>query len=701
MKKVIKKGNEIPMELDSERVLLMMDCRKENPLYSELFKQTKKLEKQVQKEISPFYQISVCSIEGLGIGYAAFVTLGEGISNYVGRLLQEDMIEGMLANCMADQLLFAIEEQMQKDIIALAKEEGVGVAARKEAPTDFRVEDVLAVIGEEVPATSTSGGMLKPEKSMLFFFEKTSDTSCYKVEHDCKNCTKKDCSYAKKFLELEPVNTEYSVLEQLLQKGVQIASNCGGAGICGKCKVRFLEGAPKPCAQDVSFFSKEELEMGYRLACKAYLTEKALVEVTGFEEKMKILTSGNIPDQTFQKPEQTGATTYVIAVDVGTTTLAFWLIEKETGAVVCSETGRNHGVLFGADVLSRIRLAQTKKREQMERTLRQDLFNGIRRLWKKAKIEKEKITDVCIAGNTTMEHFLMGFSTEKLGSYPFTPVSLEWQRVAFSKLFQSEELECKVTVFPGISAFVGADIVSGLYACEMGKKEQISLFVDLGTNGEMALGNRNGILATSVAAGPAFEGGNISCGVPGIEGAIYDVKIENGRCRYKTIGKRTPVGICGSGVLKLTAELLKNGLMDETGTLSESYQESGYQIAPGMLFLQRDIREVQLAKAAVRAGMELLLKKTGITWEEVDTLYLAGGFGNELDVENAVFLGIFPEQVKEKVKPVGNTVLSGLYRYALASDGTDEVNRICDITTEINLAKQKEFEETYLGYLSF
>ena len=505
----------------------------------------------------------------------------------------------------------------------------------------------------------------------------------------------------KRFVELEPTENRKSVLEQLLQKGIRIASNCGGSGICGKCKVHFLEGAPVPGEQDVAFFSKEELEAGYRLACTAYPTGKVLVEVGDFEEKMHILSSGRVRRTENEKPGKIKTTTYVIVIDIGTTTLAFWLVKRETGEVICAETGRNHGVSFGADVLSRIRQAQTKNRELLEQTLRQDVLNGIRRLWKKAKIDQEKITDVLIAGNTTMEHFLMGFSTEKLGCYPFTPVSIDWQNLSFRELFGTEELTCKVTVFPGISAFVGADIVAGLYDCEMEKKEGISLFVDLGTNGEMALGNCESILATSVAAGPAFEGGNISCGVPGIEGAIHTVKIEHGRCHYKTIGKRTPVGICGSGVLQLTAELLKQNLMDENGTLVEPFRENGYKIAPGITFLQQDVREVQLAKAAVRAGMELLLKEMGITWGEVDTLYLAGGFGNELNVETAVFLGIFPEQIKERIVPVGNTVLGGLQRYAMEADGKREVDTIRKITTEINLAKQKEFEETYLEYLPF
>lgn len=198
MREVVKRGTQLLLEADPKRVLLMMDCTKENPLYSELYKQTKQLEKQLQNEIQPFYQIKECQVKGLGDGYAVLLTLGDNVSDCIGQFLQEDLMKGMLANCIADQLLFSMEERMQLELIQMAKEEGVGLAAGKEAPLDFRVEDVLAVMGKETPVTVTSGGMLKPEKSMLFFFEKTKDTACYQIGHDCKNCTKKNCNYAKK-----------------------------------------------------------------------------------------------------------------------------------------------------------------------------------------------------------------------------------------------------------------------------------------------------------------------------------------------------------------------------------------------------------------------------------------------------------------------------------------------------------------------
>ena len=264
-----------------------------------------------------------------------------------------------------------------------------------------------------------------------------------------------------------------------------------------------------------------------------------------------------------------------------------------------------------------------------------------------------------------------------------------------------------VTIFPCISAFIGGDIVSGLYALDFAQKEDINLFIDLGTNGEMALGNKDRILVTSVAAGPAFEGGNISCGTGSVAGAICALDIEynplNGNydVNFKTLRDEPPCGICGTGVIETVAELLKNELIDETGLYREDFFETGVVLADNIVFSQKDIREFQMAKAAVRAGIEILAAEYGIKMQQIKKVYLAGGFGFNLNVQKAISTGLLPEELSDKVEVVGNTALGGVVRFLADSEQMGKVQRVKNISQDIVLAKNGDFNAKYLQYMAF
>ena len=232
------------------------------------------------------------------------------------------------------------------------------------------------------------------------------------------------------------------------------------------------------------------------------------------------------------------------------------------------------------------------------------------------------------------------------------------------------------------------------------------MFIDLGTNGEMAVGNRDKLLVTSTAAGPAFEGGNISCGVGSVAGAVYGVSIENGQARVKTIGDRPPVGICGTGVIEVTAELFRTELLDETGLLDEDYFDDGFLLAETaegqkITFTQKDVRELQLAKAAVRGGLETLLVRYGIGYEELEHVYVAGGFGVHLDMEKAVAIGLLPEEVLGKIKAVGNTSLGGAAVYGQDPEAEEICRRMIENAEEIDLSTDKEFQDHYMDAMYF
>ena len=262
-----------------------------------------------------------------------------------------------------------------------------------------------------------------------------------------------------------------------------------------------------------------------------------------------------------------------------------------------------------------------------------------------------------------------------------------------------------VTLLPGISAFVGADLVAGLALCGYDSSEKPSLLIDFGTNGEIGLGCRDRILVTSTAAGPAFEGGNITCGVGSIPGAIRHISLAQELAVYETIGSRPPVGLCGTAVVDLAAELFRTGKIDETGLFNQEYFEEGFSVFRHMdmegRFTQKDIRELQLAKAAVRAGIEILLLRYGITGHQVDKVYLAGGFGFSMNIDNAVRIGLLPEEMKNRIIQIGNSSLAGAIRYATDADFADRVERIRLISKEIALSADTDFYDLYLEYMAF
>lgn len=489
-----------------------------------------------------------------------------------------------------------------------------------------------------------------------------------------------------------------SLLEAMLRQGVTYRAECGGRGTCGKCKVKVLKGDIQITSWDRLLFSEEELQQGYRLSCKAYPKGACSIELLpGYETRgYEVLTEMQYPDAATISVHTGSALS--TAIDLGTTTLAFALMDP-SGRVIRTYSALNPQRAYGADVISRMKASTEGKKEVLRDGIRAELEQGIRKLISSEGIKQDHITQIILAGNTTMIHLLMGYDCSALGTYPFTPVNISTIRLEASELF-SEAYHMPITVLPGISTFVGGDILAGLLACGFDQSEKISLLVDLGTNGEMALGNRNRLLVTSTAAGPAFEGGNLTCGVGSIPGAISHVVIEEGSCRYETIGGKPPLGICGTGVIELASELIRTGRMDETGLLADPYFEQGFEIG-GMRFLQKDIRELQMAKAAVRAGIEILIRRYGVTTNAIDKVYLAGGFGYKLDVTKAIRIGLFPPELTGRIEAVGNSSLSGAIRYLTDGDAETGMEQLLSAAQEIHLSNEPDFYERYIGAMSF
>lgn len=529
-----------------------------------------------------------------------------------------------------------------------------------------------------------------------------------------------------------------NLLEMLQEKNEYISAPCNGNGICGKCIVRYKRGATEPTRRDREVFSEKQLEDGYRLACQSYPAGAYEVEIPESEETIEVLsewgkqqktdteelteaytqtpaeakTSGGIQDKetaegTAEKAENA---IYGICIDIGTTTLAALLVNLETEADCQTAVSVNHQRTYGSDVLSRISASNGGKKWEIQRCIRQDLQKLIRELLQKEKITEQQIQRIVIAGNTTMCHLLCGFSCETLGVAPFEPVDISWMEGSAADFLGMKELDTKVVILPGISAFVGADIMAGIAKMNMHRSEGYHLLLDIGTNGEMVLGNCRHMYVTSTSAGPAFEGGNISCGMASIPGVISHVFMEEtGKTGFQVIGeadgenkkKQQAIGICGTGMIDLVYELRKHQMIDEHGTYSDLYFDTGYELAGKVKFTQYDIREIQMAKAAIRAGVDILVKKAGIAFDEVDDCYLAGGFGTKIDITKAAGIGLIPKELEMKTIPVGNTVLAGTKEVLLGRISKDELEKIQTMADVINLAEENDFEELYLSYMDF
>lgn len=508
-----------------------------------------------------------------------------------------------------------------------------------------------------------------------------------------------------------------TLLKGLRKAGRNVLAPYGGIGRCGKCKVQVLEGELSITSQDREIFSKEELECGWRLACEAMVTSHITVRL-GWEneDNMKVQSeffherkrSHDVVTDDEKDTEifTSFSKSYGIAIDIGTTTLAAQLVNLLNGQILGTQTGLNHQRAYGADVISRILVATQGKEHAMTTSIQKDLCNLMEQLCTENSVEMEQITKIVIAGNTTMTHLLMEYPCDGLGRAPFTPYENGTIHVLSQDLFVDNRLKAKVWICPGISAFVGADITSGMCALRMGKSEEICLLVDLGTNGEMALGNKEKLLVTSTAAGPAFEGGNITYGIGSIPGAICNAEFENDKLVIKTIQDKEPTGICGTGVIEIVAALVKTGVIDQTGLLDDMWFEDGYPVAIGgsgeyIVLTQEDIREIQLAKAAVRGGIETLLYRYGITADQVEHIYIAGGFGYALDYEKAIQIGMFPTEFSGKVKVAGNSSLGGAVKMLLDADAICDAEKIVDLAKEVDLASDAFFQKAYIDAMNF
>jgi len=452
--------------------------------------------------------------------------------------------------------------------------------------------------------------------------------------------------------------------------------------------VRILEGSLPVTAEDAEAFTPLQLAQGWRLACRARVEQRLTLEMGQWEAAV-------LADDTpvsFTPAEGLG-----IAMDVGTTTLAAQLVNLRTGRVLAVRTALNPQGAFGADVMSRVELAL--HREGAAR-LREAIRGALGRMAAQlCEAAQEPVRRVVLVGNTVMHHLFCGIDVAPLAQAPFQPERYGLEMFTSRELGWSLFGDPPVLFLPCLGGFVGSDVLAGLLATRLLESERPAGLIDLGTNGEIVLGSKSGAICASAAAGPAFEGGRISCGMRAATGAVAEVGLRDGRLECRVIGDVEPRGICGSGLVDAAAVGLELGLLNERGNLEAP--GGVWQLCSSVTLTQRDIRELQLAKAAIAAGVRILLGKLGASPDQLDRIYLAGAFGNYVNRTSARRIGLirFPE---ERVVPAGNTALLGARLALFLIDGeSGEFMWARRQVRHISLAAEPEFQEIFVEEMLF
>jgi uncharacterized 2Fe-2S/4Fe-4S cluster protein (DUF4445 family) len=472
----------------------------------------------------------------------------------------------------------------------------------------------------------------------------------------------------------------------LFAQGVEFP--CGGRGRCKGCKIKVLGGSLPSTAEDELKLTRAEIAAGWRLACRGQADDNLKIELAQWEAP--ILAD----DSTFAFRPRQGLG---VAVDLGTTTIVAQLLDLRTGHVLAVQTALNAQAQHGADIMSRVEFALTGGLPELQRLIREQVGGMIRELVSSAQTTGG-LDNVVLVGNTVMHHLFCGISVEPLSHFPFAPANDGLKILAADELGWSFSGNPAVRFLPCLGGFVGSDILAGILATQLHESKWPVALLDLGTNGEIVIGNCHKVLCASTAAGPAFEGARISTGMRAATGAISEVHVQEGRIRCHVLGNLPPRGICGSGLVDAVAAGLDLELVLPDGKLAA---DSEWILDPPVSLSQRDIRELQLAKGAVAAGVRILAQHWGASMEDIARVYLAGAFGNYIRRSSARRIGLvdFPP---EKIQPAGNTALLGAKLALFSLDQHDgSYPGLREKIRHISLNEDPGFHEIYVEQMRF
>lgn len=508
-----------------------------------------------------------------------------------------------------------------------------------------------------------------------------------------------------------------TVVEAARKAGIPLNTLCIGNGACGKCLIicHSQEGlSPVTCNEQLRL-GKEMLAKGYRLGCLSRVYSD--IEVTLPPQTLRAWTplvkktANTLDAQRYRRGPraQQGEPGLGIALDLGTTTLTGCLHDLQTEELLATVSVLNPQVFYGADVVTRLSYAAQDRRCYQD--LRHVLLNGVNQIMEafshEVQSRKKEIKKITVVGNSFIHHSFLGLDLETFRNYPYKPLMTEDLKLKAAQIGRSELVipqDAYLEMLPLVDGFVGSDLLAGMQAVGIDLLDVPFVYLDLGTNNEVAVGNGHEILVASTCAGPAFEGGALSCGMRAQPGAIDAVKIEKGRATVDTIDHLYPLGICGSGSISLLAEMLKEGIVNERGRIKQANGlingREAYLVVEGespLGFTNQDVEEIQKAKAAVFAAIIILSAELGITFGEIKHVYIAGAFGFHLRIEDAIMIGLLPRlNSQERFQWVGNAAADGARLALLYDEVQQDLAGLLRKIKHINLADHPRFNEEFI-----
>ncbi|MCP4178237.1 MAG: DUF4445 domain-containing protein [bacterium] len=517
--------------------------------------------------------------------------------------------------------------------------------------------------------------------------------------------------------------------ETLKENGLAIWTSCGGNGICSSCEIKLLSGhlirikdkvkieagrtgiILKSCLYTLSEYGNAEIKILKNLYYDKVMNKNIL---TSKIDTLKVLSS-----QSSTKENRKNC--LGIAVDIGTTTVEAVLFCLDSGKIIDQKSIINSQIKYAVDVLSRIKLCfdNNEVLKLLQKNILQESFLPlIKSLLLNNGYQFEHLFKIYVAGNTTMLHIFTGEDPTSIGFYPFTPKFLGSKSINMYRFisdlnipnFNNKKSDIEIKLLPGISAYVGADILSGCYALDIIESKHSILFIDIGTNGEILLKANNKVYACSSAAGPTFEGFNLSCGTTAVGGAVKSIKIDSiDNIKTKTINNKSAIGICGSGYIDFLAEAKRNNIVNMFGRYCNELKDfvkfsegRGKYICIGsenIFISESDISLLLQAKAAIASGIQILLNKAGIEQKNIDYVYIAGGFGANLNIDNSILCGLLGGFYNNQISIVGNTSLMGAYCSFFDDRAFEKLNQFKKSIKIISLNEEPEFENIYIDNL--
>jgi len=492
---------------------------------------------------------------------------------------------------------------------------------------------------------------------------------------------------------LLPLNQSFEVEKEsqlhdiLFTYGVEFP--CGGHARCRGCRIRIREGHLSVTAPQKQILNDTEIKDGWRLACQGLVQDDLTIELDQW--KSDVLSDNS--DFHFTPMDGLG-----VAIDLGTTTLAAQMVNRETGEVLAVETSINPQAKYGGDIMTRIDAAsRLGKQGEMQQLIRAELFGMIKKLFHGSQMDMGDLKRIIIVGNAVMHNIFCGIDVAPMGFHPFEPISNNLEIYLSEELGWDLNKDVVLEFIPGVGSFIGSDILVGAWVENLSESDEICVLVDLGTNGEIMVGNSDKILAASTAAGPAFEGAGISMGMRAATGAISTILAKNGEIIPKVLGSEKPRGICGSGLVDAVSAYLDMGSIKADGRFLDG--ESIMVLDP-VEITQKDIRELQLAKGAIATGIRLLLKEFDAEEKDVAEVYLSGAFGNYISKRSARRIGLlkFPQK---RITTAGNTALLGAKKALFNEEGLNNFYDIRSKTDHLDLSMHPDFTDVFAELVNF